>query len=318
MPRWRFQPPASSRRNEHPGVRPHVESARKVECRREDTTMAMPENCSSVLLTVDDSVRLSAMPSDRRLLYGLEPAQFGDLYLPPSPGPHPVVILIHGGCWHAQYGLSPLGKLCTAFTREGLAVWNLEYRRLGNGGGWPMTFTDIATGADFLRSIADLYGLDVSHVVALGHSAGGHLALWLAGRHHVPAESPLYVAEALPVHGVVALAGIPDLAEGVKRQICRGACQELMGGLPEEVPHRYQQASPIALLPFGVPQWHLVGLADQLVPADYIQQYIVVAQRYDEVHFDLLPEAGHFEPIVPTTTAWSAVRHAVLTLLGRM
>jgi acetyl esterase/lipase len=115
-------------------------------------------------------------------------------------------------------------------------VWNVEYRRLGNGGGWPMTFADVATGADFLRGIADQCALDLSHVVATGHSAGGHLALWLAGRHRLPAASPLFVATALPMHGVVSLAGIPDLAEGVKQHLARGMCQELVGGSPEAVP----------------------------------------------------------------------------------
>jgi pimeloyl-ACP methyl ester carboxylesterase len=113
----------------------------------------------------------------------------------------------------------------------------------------------------------------------------------------------------------VALAGVPDLIAGVQWNLCRGACHELVGGLPEAVPHRYQHASPHALLPLGVPQWHLVGTEDQLVPAAYLQPYVEVARHYDEVHLELLPEAGHFEVIVPTTAAWTAVRHAVLTLV---
>ena len=270
-----------------------------------------------MLLTVDDYLRLPVVPAACRLAYGPAPDQYGDLYLPASPGPHPVVIVLHGGCWRASSGLAPLGGLCTAFTQEGLAVWNLEYRRLGNGGGWPHTFTDVARGAAFLQSIAVQHPLDIARVVAVGHSAGGHLALWLAGRHHLPANSPLSVAEAVRVHGVVSLAGIPDLTEGVRRQICRGACHELVGGLPDEVPERYQHASPRALLPLGIPQWHLVGVDDPLVPADYIQQYIAVARQHNEVHLDLVPDAGHFELVVPTTAAWPAVRHAVRTLVAR-
>jgi acetyl esterase/lipase len=268
-------------------------------------------------VTVDDYLRLPAVPATCRLAYGPAPDQYGDLYLPASPGPYPVIILLHGGCWRAQFGLAPLGQLCAAFAHECLAVWNLEYRRLGNGGGWPHTFTDVASGAAFLQGIAGRYALDMARVVAVGHSAGGHLALWLAGRQHLPADSPLWVAKAVPVRGVVSLAGIPDLVEGVKRQICRGACQELVGGVPDEVPQRYQHASPIALLPLGVPQWHLVGVHDPLVPADYVQQYVAVARQHDAVYLDLLPDAGHFELVVPTTVAWPAVRHAVLALLGR-
>src|SRR5262245_43327101 len=121
--------------------------------------MATTADSSPRLLTRDDYVHLPVIPADYRLFYGPDPAQFGDLYLPQQPGSHPVVILLHGGCWQAQYGLAPLGRLCTAFTSEGLAVWNVEYRRLGNGGGWPMTFVDVATGVDFLQSIADQYAL---------------------------------------------------------------------------------------------------------------------------------------------------------------
>jgi acetyl esterase/lipase len=194
----------------------------------------------------------------------------------------------------------------------------MEYRRLGNGGGWPATFEDVAAGADFLRGVADRFSFDLSHVVTAGHSAGGHLALWLAGRHRLPAASPLFSADALPVHGVVSLAGIPDLAEGVKRNICSGACQELVGGLPEEVSHRYRQASPVALLPLGAPQWHLIGLLDQVVPVDHVQRFVAVAEEHDEEHLDLLPDVGHYELIVPATSAWPAVRHAVLSLLRRL
>lgn len=170
---------------------------------------------------------------------------------------------------------------------------------------------------EFLRRIADRYALDLSQVVTCGHSAGGHLALWLAGRRRASEAGPLFSPDALPVRGVVSLAGIPDLTEGVKRDICDGACQMLVGGGPDEVPHRYRQASPIQLLPLGVPQWHLVGLDDQIVPADYIQQYVLTAGALDEIDLDLLPDTGHYELVVPTTSAWPAVRRAVLTLLGR-
>ena len=166
-------------------------------------------------------------------------------------------------------------------------------------------------GTDLLSAIAPQFALDLSHPIAVGHSAGGHLALWLAGRHHLPDTSPLYVEEVVRVHGVVSLAGIPDLIAGVEWNICGKACHEIVGGLPEDVPDRYQQASPHALLPLGVPQWHLVGSEDKIVPAAYIQQYVEMATQYDEVHLEVLPDAGHFDLIVPTTTAWPSVRHAV-------
>jgi acetyl esterase/lipase len=267
------------------------------------------------LLTVDDNVRLPSVPADHRLPYGSDPAQFGDLYLPSRPGPHPVVILLHGGCWRDQYGLEPLGQLCVALAGEGLAIWNVEYRRLGNGGGWPATFIDVATAADALRDIARQYALDLARVVAVGHSAGGHLALWLAGRHRLPLDSPLYAAAPLALRGAVALAAVPDLIEGVRRALCRGAISDLVGGRPEVVPERYRQASPLALLPLGVPQWHIAGRDDPTVPVDYLEQYVAVAAQQDDVRLDILAATGHFEPVVANTPAWATVRQAVLTLL---
>lgn len=270
------------------------------------------------ILTLDEILTFPDVPVDHRVSYGPDPAQFGDLYLPQQPGPHPVVLLLHGGCWRAQYSLTLVGQMAAALRQAGLAVWNVEFRRLGNGGGWPTTFQDVAMGADFLRTLAPQFELDLSRLVTVGHSAGGHLALWLAGRHHLPDTSPLHVGEGVRVHGVVSLAGIPDLIAGVQWNICRGAIQELVGGLPEDVPDRYQQASPHALLPLGVPQWHLVGTEDEIVPAAYIQQYVEVATQYDLVHLEVLPNAGHFEVIVPTTVVWPAVRHAVLALVERV
>src|SRR5262245_59110655 len=269
------------------------------------------------ILTVDEIVTFPGVPADHRLSYGPDPEQFGDLYIPQQPGLHPVVLLLHWGCWRAQFSLTILGQLGAAFRQAGLAVWNVEYRRLGNGGGWPTTFQDVAMGADFLRTLAPQFALDLSRLVTVGHSAGGHLALWLAGRHRLPDTSPLYVAEGVRVRGVVALAGIPDLIAGVRWNICRGACHTVVGGLPEAVPDRYQHASPHALLPLGVPQRHLVGTEDERVPAAYVQQYVEAATHHDEVHLELLAGAGHFEVIVPTTAAWPAVRHAVLTVVER-
>lgn len=293
--------------------------SQSIETRRgqSDITKTTMDTQPPHILTVDEVLAFPDVPADYRVSYGSDPAQFGDLYLPQQPGPHPVVLLLHGGCWRAQYSLTLVGQLAAALRQVGLAVWNVEYRRLGNGGGWPTTFQDVAMGADFLQTLAPQFALDLSRLVTVGHSAGGHLALWLAGRHNLPDTSPLYVEEGVRVHGVVSLAGIPDLIAGVQSNICRGACQEVVGGLPEDVPDRYQQASPLALLPLGVPQWHLSGTEDQIVPTAYLQQYVEVATQYDEVHLKVLPDAGHFELIVPTTSAWPAVRHAILALVKR-
>jgi pimeloyl-ACP methyl ester carboxylesterase len=175
----------------------------------------------------------------------------------------------------------------------------------------------VSSGVEFLRGLAEQYSLDLSRVVTAGHSAGAHLALWLAGRHRLPEDSQLFAHEILPVQGVLSLAGIPDLVEGARRNICGGACREIVGGSPEAVPERYLQASPMALLPLGAPQWHIVGREDQTVPSDYVQQYVAVASQQDEVRLEIIPDAGHFEPILPTSSAWPFVRHAVLSLFSK-
>jgi acetyl esterase/lipase len=138
----------------------------------------------------DDLLKL-LVPAANRIAYGTGALQFGELRVPAGRGPHPVVIIIHGGCWVAKLGklddravaLDLVRPIAADLTAHGFATWNLEYRRLGNdGGGWPGTFQDIAAGADHLRQIAAKSQLDLSRVVAIGHSAGGHFALWLAAR----------------------------------------------------------------------------------------------------------------------------------------
>lgn len=265
--------------------------------------------------SVEDYNNLKPVKPNYRLSYGKHPEQFGEFYFPKHPPKsgdlYPTIILLHGGCWRAQFGLSQLGQLCTALTSLGFVVWNLEFRRLGNGGGWPTTFTDVSQGVDFLTTIADKYKLDLNKVTAMGHSAGGHLALWLAGRHHLPSNSQLSTNSPISLNRVISLAGIPDLAEGVKQNICRGACQELVGGLPEKVPERYQLVSPNNLLPLNIPQWHLVGELDPIVPVNYIKSYIEKAQYQDKVHFEIIPQIGHFEMVMPDTASWDFIKTAL-------
>ncbi|MEZ4859897.1 MAG: alpha/beta hydrolase [Caldilineaceae bacterium] len=268
------------------------------------------------ILTVDDYVEWPAVPATARYTYGADPAHFGDLYVPAQGAQHPVIVLIHGGCWRAQYALEPLGRFCEALVNQGVAVWNLEYRRLGNGGGWPNTLLDVAAGVDYVRTLAGEYSLDLNRVVAAGHSAGGHLALWLAARHRLPATSPLATPAPLPLTGAVALAGIPDLVDAAERNICRGAVPELLGGAAVDVPFRYRDASPSAFLPLGVPQHLIIGTRDQAVPLVHNENYVAAARRLgDRVTLTVLPAIGHFEIVTPESTVWPTVQEAILTLL---
>lgn len=269
-------------------------------------------------MSAQDLLDLPQPTADETVAYGPAPQQIAELRLPEGAGPHPVVIVIHGGCWETPWGLDHVRGLCAALAAEGLATWSLEYRRLGDeGGGWPGTFEDVARGADHLREVATRHPLDLERVVALGHSAGGHLALWLGGRHRLPEDSPLRGESPLRLRGVVSLAGIPDLREGAARSVCGDAIPRLLGGSPGEFESRVRVGSPMALLPLGLPQRLVCGRLDTVVPLELASLYESAARRAgDQVEMDVLSGAGHFELVNPQSAAWPAVRGAVMALLA--
>ena len=266
--------------------------------------------------TVDDYLALKPVKPTNHIAYGEHDQQFGELYLPQSVSEqeqqklYPIIILLHGGCWRAAYDSSVLGGLSQSLCQLGYAVWNLEYRRLGNGGGWPVTFQDVALGTDFLRSIADKYYLDLHRVITMGHSAGGHLALWLASRNKLATDSVVYQPKPLAIQSVISLAGIPDLDQASKRSICRGAVDELMGGSPDAIAKKYKQGSPHHLEPFDISTYHLVGEFDPIVPFPYLAQYL---EENPSPHkqLDIIPDIGHFEMVMPDTIAWDYILRAL-------
>ena len=265
---------------------------------------------------------IAALPvpsAAHRVEYGNGPFQFGELRLPEGAGPHPVAVVIHGGCWRSEYDLQHISHLSAALTRAGVATWTLEYRRIGNsGGGWTGTFEDVAQGTEHLRTLAQRFPLDLSRVVLVGHSAGGHLALWMAARRNLPQESPLYSPAPLPIQGIVSLAGITDLRSyGSGNGSCNAAVAQLLGGTAEEVPDRYAQANPIELLPLGVPQRLLHGTLDPIVPLEQSQHFEARAQSHgDDAQVWLIGGAGHFDLIAPFAPAWVRVEQAVHALLS--
>jgi acetyl esterase/lipase len=256
-----------------------------------------------------------APAADQRIAYGSSEFQFGELRLPKTAGPYPVAVVIHGGCWVSQYGLGYMGHVGAALTESGVATWNIEYRRVGNaGGGWPGTAEDVARATDYLRQIAGQYSLDLNRVVAVGHSAGGHLALLLGARRHLPKDHPLYSANPLPLTGVVSLAGITDLRK--TGTACDGEVIQLMGGGAKEKTVAYDFASPIKLLPLGVKQKILQGGADNIIPMAMAAEYAEAArQKKDDVELVALEKADHFQLVDPKSPAWAAVQDAVLSLL---
>jgi acetyl esterase/lipase len=255
-------------------------------------------------------------PADRRLAYGSDPNQFGELRLPAGPGPHPVIVGIHGGFWRKTYDLAHFGHVCTALTKLGFATWNLEYRRVGQkGGGYPGTLQDVARGTDFLSELANDHPLAVDRTMAIGHSAGGQLALWLGGRHHIDTHASLYTARPFRLHSIVALAAISDLATASILHLGDGIVDQFMGGDPQAVPKHYAAASPIELVPLGMPQRVIHGAEDDVVPISISERYCRAARaRGDETVLQALPQVGHFELIDPDSKAWSTVQMAVQTL----
>jgi acetyl esterase/lipase len=269
------------------------------------------------LMQASDLAALPQPPADLTIAYGEAKQQVAELRLPKRTGPHPVVIVIHGGCWETPWALDHVRSLAAALTEDGVATWSLEYRRLGDpGGGWRGTFEDVAAGADHLAAVAAAHRLDLERVVALGHSAGGHLALWLAARQRLSEASPLRGQRPLRLRGVVALAPIPDLRAGAEGRVCGDAIPRLLGEPSTETASRSREASPIELLPLGVPQRLVCGAQDRLVPNELSRRYREAAAKTgDAASLEMVEGAGHFELIDPTSAAWPAVRRAVVDLL---
>ncbi|HEY7183062.1 MAG TPA: alpha/beta fold hydrolase [Blastocatellia bacterium] len=268
-----------------------------------------------------DILTRAVKPADHRISYGPDEFQFGELRLPKGAkdakedGPYPVAIVIHGGCWMAEYGLSYMGHLSAALTEAGVATWSVEYRRVGNsGGGWPGTFEDVSRAADHLRKISNQYHLDLDRVIAVGHSAGGQLALWLAARKILPKDSPVYSADPLPLRGVVSLAGVTDLRRS--GTACDANVPQLMGGSARDKTAIYDQASPINLLPLGVPSAIVQGASDTIIPLEMAKEYADAAKKKgDNAKLVVIEKAGHFEIVDPQSFAWETVKNEALALL---
>lgn len=252
-----------------------------------------------------------------RLRYGEGPYHFGELRLPKGAGPHPLVVNIHGGFWRAQYDLSHARHLCAALTKQGFATWNIEYRRIGHEGGWTSPFVDVARAMGYVRELVQAYPLDAARVVVMGHSAGGHLALWVAGRATLAPDSPLYGENPLRPRAVIALAAVSDLHRAWELRLGDGVVAELLGGSPAQQPERYAAASPIRHLPVGVPSVLIHGEQDAIVPLELSERYHTAALAVgDPCTLLPLPSAGHFEVIDPLSTAWQAVARAVQEAIG--
>jgi acetyl esterase/lipase len=272
-------------------------------------------------MTPADIVKLPSSPPAAHIPYGSDPNQFADLRLPEGRGPFAVVVVIHGGCWAEYADVTYTANLATALARDGWATWNLEYRRIHqDGGGWPGTFLDAAHGIDALRDAARKYPLDTARVVAIGHSAGGHLALWDGARRGQPKDSPLYVADPLPLRGVVSIGGIPDLRAFAEYATdpCGGRHIRFMGGPPSAHPDRYALGSPAERLPLGVPQAMIWGEKDTVAPERIFADYGAKAKAAgDSITPVVVPGAGHHELMSSELPAYAAIVAQIRRLMGR-
>ena len=256
---------------------------------------------------------MSAAVAPVRIAYGPDPAQFVELTTPAAAVPRGVVVIVHGGFWRNVHGLelgrSPAADLVAA----GYAAVNVEYRRVGGGGGWPATFDDVAAAVDLL---ADALPAPSGPVEAVGHSAGGHLATWLAARPGLPAGAP-GAGPRVRLSGVVSQAGVLDLDDAARRGVGSGAVDDLLGGGPDDVPERYALASPAARLPVGVPVVCVHGTADDRVPIRQSERYVAAAVAAgDQAELVTLPGVDHFAVIDGASPAWRVCADAVGRLLG--
>lgn len=262
--------------------------------------------------------------ADRKLAYGKDDLQFGELRLPKTKGPHAVVVLVHGGCFVDRLPgrdprdttFEPLRPLAVALTEAGVATWNLEYRRAGNpGGGWPRSYLDLGAGVDFLRTIAKANQLDLNRVVVVGHSSGGPLVHWLAARPKLPPTSLVYAKDPLHLSGVVNIDGPPDLAaaQPMERKFCPVPGFTLfMGGTALEQPERYREGS--AAPPIGVPQTIVAG-GLLLGAYDLVSSYETSATaKGDSVIVLKLEGSGHFDMLSPGSPFGKSLIKAILDL----
>jgi acetyl esterase/lipase len=256
-------------------------------------------------MSAEDILSLLPPPADQRVAYGADPNQFLEVRLPHGKGPHLVLLNIHGGFWRAKYDLTHAGHLCDALRTAGVATFNVEYRRVGNdGGGWPGTFADIRSAYSYVRQEYSRFHLDVKRLAVMGHSAGGQLALCLAGH-----ESSLGQA--------ISLAGVVDLKRAFALHLSNDAVVEFLGGKPTDVPEHYREADPMELHIPQARQWLLHGADDDTVPPAFGRDYAEQKKKLGE-HVELveIAHAGHFDVIDPRSDAFKKVKAVVLSALG--
>jgi len=272
-------------------------------------------------MTLQEYMALGGPAPTLHVAYGAAPSQFAELFVPAGDGPFPVALIVHGGCWCKEYaGISQMRNIAGDLQQQGIAVWNIEYRRFDEeGGGYPGMYLDVATAVDLLRSLAAEWRLDLSRVVLVGHSAGGHLAQWAASRARLPRSSPLYADDPLPVATVISLGGLADLRN--EEQLIKTSCErdivQLAGSASAARPDIFSDTSPVELLPSGVRTVLIHGEFDTISPLRAGQEYARRAQAAgDEAEVIVLPGGSHFDEVAATSPSWAIVSAQIRKALG--
>jgi acetyl esterase/lipase len=282
------------------------------ELRAQEESMAAAQ-----LMAWPDLLSRPLPKATKRISFGTEAHQFADLWLPEGEGPFPVVLMVHGGCWQTDIAdLSIMNYISEDLRTRGIAVWNIEYRGVDRpGGGYPGSFQDVAAAADALRTFGKEYPLKLNRIVALGHSAGGHLAFWLAARQDLPKDSPLRTKKPLRLASAISIGGLPDLEATLTRQdnVCEAApIIAMTGEASPERPNIYADTSPAALPANKVRQIVINGDHDRVAPPRTAFAYKALmtgkGQKLREV---IVPNTGHVELIAPGTAAWSQIVGAI-------
>jgi acetyl esterase/lipase len=272
-------------------------------------------------LTLEDYLALDGRVPDQHIAYGAAPSQFVELFLPQGSGPHPVVVLFHGGCWTVDFGgIRQMRNMCTALAAQGIAVWNVEYRRYDElGGGYPGMYQDVATAVDLLREHAEPAHLDLSRIVAVGHSAGGHLAQWAASRHKLPQWSVAWAKNPLALPTVISLGGLADLRNeaGLICTSCERTTPQLAGEPSAERPDVFLDTSPAEMLPTAVRTILIHGELDEISPLATGERYAAKARKAGDIAEVLvLPNASHYDEVSADSPAWAITGKEILKALG--
>ena len=276
------------------------------------TDAAAPAN----LMTWNDLFSRPKPETDIRIAYGEGDLQFSELWLPDGDGPHPAVLMIHGGCWQTDIAERDIMNwIAEDLRRRGIAVWNIEYRGVDReGGGYPGTYEDVSAASQSLIEHRRRYNIDERNTVVIGHSAGGHLALWLS------ASQPQFRA-AMPPHSlnigtVISQGGLPDLEAGIQREghpCGTEAPRLMMGGRPD-------LTSPQRMRAPGVRQILVNADRDRIAPPEYAEAYrnANLARDVTDIELVVVPDEGHVELVSPGTASWARQVELIETALGRV